>query len=286
VAARNVNERTVAGFGREWSAFDQTPVPPAELDAIFERYFALFPWGDLPHDAVGFDLGCGSGRWAARVAPRVGELHCVDASAEALEVARRNLAGNANCRFHCASVDALPLAPASMDFGYAIGVLHHVPDPAAGLRACVERLKPGAPFLVYLYYAFDNRPPWYRALWRGSDLVRRGVSHAPHPAKLAFATAVAAGVYWPLGRLAGALERAGVDPEPVPLAYYRKHSLYTMRTDAYDRFGTPLEHRFTRAGMEAAMRAAGLTDVTFSESPPYWCALGYAASRPRESSSS
>ena len=26
--------------------------------------------------------------------------------------------------------------------------------------------------LVYIYYAFDNRPAWFRAIWKGSDLVR------------------------------------------------------------------------------------------------------------------
>jgi hypothetical protein len=45
-----------------------------------------------------------------------------------------------------------------MDFGYSLGVLHHLPDPRAGLAACVTKLKPGAPMLVYIYYAFDNRP--------------------------------------------------------------------------------------------------------------------------------
>ena len=51
-----------------------------------------------------------------------------------------------------------------MDFGYALGVLHHVPNTQEGLNSCIKLLKPGAPFLVYLYYSFDNRPNWYRNL--------------------------------------------------------------------------------------------------------------------------
>ena len=62
----------------------------------------------------------------------------------------------------------MPLAPGSMDFGYSLGVLHHVPDTLAGIKACAKALKPGAPFLVYLYYAFDNRPAWFRC-WTKPD---------------------------------------------------------------------------------------------------------------------
>ena len=122
----------------------------------------------LPEHAVGFDAGCGSGRWAALVAPRVGHLYCVDASSDALTVAQRKLANQANVSFYEASLDAIPLADGSMDFGYSLGVLHHLPDPFAGLAACVRKLKPGTPILVYIYYAFDNRPAWFRLLWRAS----------------------------------------------------------------------------------------------------------------------
>jgi len=47
-----------------------------------------------------------------------------------------------------------------------------------------------------------------------------------------------------------------------------------MRTDARDRFGTPLEQRFTREEIDGMMRSAGLTDVVFSDSEPFWCAVG------------
>ena len=83
----NRHEQTIRSFGDEWSEFDQKEIEGAEAQAIFNDYFAIFPWGSLPHDAVGFDMGCGSGRWARLVAPKVGHLHCIDPS-QALQVAR------------------------------------------------------------------------------------------------------------------------------------------------------------------------------------------------------
>jgi ubiquinone/menaquinone biosynthesis C-methylase UbiE len=272
-ATRNVDAATVIGFGDEWTAFDQTVLAEAELDALFAQYFAIFPWDRVAPDAVGFDLGCGSGRWARRVAPRVGSLHCIDASREALAVTERNLAGAGNCVFTHASVDALSLPAGSMDFGYSLGVLHHVPDTEAGLRACAQVLRPGAPLLVYLYYAFDNRPRWYRWLWRASDVLRRRLSRASHRRKLAVSSVIAVAVYLPLARAAALARRAGLRAESFPLAYYANRSLYTMRTDAYDRFGTRLEQRFTREQIAGMLTRAGFEDVRFSDGEPYWCAV-------------
>jgi hypothetical protein len=152
-----------------------------------------------------------------------------------------------------------------------------VPDTAAALRSAARPLKPGAPLLVYLYYAFDNQPAWYRAVWRGTDFVRRLVSRSPPRVKTAVTSAIAAVVYLPLARLARLAGGAGRDVHHFPLSYYRDRSFYTMRTDAFDRFSTRLEQRFTASEIRSMMEAAGLSDIVFSNAPPYWCAVGRRA---------
>ena len=241
----------------------------------FDDYFSLFPWATLPPGATGFDLGCGSGRWARFVAPRVAQLHCIDASPAAVEVARRNLSKHSNCVFHVASVDAMPIADGTMDFGFSLGVLHHVPDTAAGIATCARKLKPDAPFLLYLYYNFENRSVAFRALWRMTDVLRRGICRLPVASRLASTAVIAAGVYWPLARLARAAERRGFNVDSVPLSAYRNSSFYTMRTDSYDRFATQLEQRFSRAEITSMMAAAGLERISFRDAAPFWCAIGY-----------
>lgn len=274
----NIDQKTVDGFGDEWSRFDQTGLSEEERREIFDQYFAIFPWSQIGSSAVGFDAGCGSGRWAAVVAPRVGKLHAVDASERALDVARRNLrerAGLTNVDFHCASIEELPVPDASMDFGYSLGVLHHMPDTRAAIAACARKLKLGAPLLLYLYYAFDNRPRWFRAAWQVSDLGRRVISVMPHGLRFATSQALAASVYWPLARSARVLERLGVPVDNLPLSAYRDRSFYVMRTDALDRFGTRLEQRFTRDEIRSMMESAGLERIAFHDGAPYWCAVGF-----------
>jgi ubiquinone/menaquinone biosynthesis C-methylase UbiE len=275
--ARNLDEKTVEGFGREWASFDQFAMTAQEQREMFDAYFGIFPFEKLPSNAEGFDLGCGSGRWAQLVADKVGMLHCIDPAADALAVAERRLGRYENVRLHRASVDEIPLADASQDFGYSLGVLHHIPDTEAALACCTRKLKPGAPFLLYLYYRFDNRPAWFRGLWQASDLVRRPISRAPFAVRKAVTDAIALSVYWPLARFSRLLEKGGRNVSSFPLSSYRDRSFYTMRTDALDRFGTRLEQRFTRAEIEKMMKTAGLQNIEFKPSEPFWVALGWKA---------
>jgi len=270
---QNAEAAVVEDFGREWIQFDQSTLSDAERQEIFEGYFAVFPWNELPPNAVGFDAGCGTGRWAVLVAPRVGRLHCVDPS-NAIDVARRNLLPFTNCEFHQATVNEMPFADGSMDFGYSLGVLHHVPDTQAGIEACVQKLKPGAPLLLYLYYALDNQPVWYRTLWKASDFLRRRIAGLPFRQKYWISQVLAASVYYPLARTARVLARIGLSVHSFPLSAYRDLSFYAMRTDALDRFGTKLEKRFSRQQIQEMMEAAGLQDVRFSDRLPFWCAVG------------
>jgi ubiquinone/menaquinone biosynthesis C-methylase UbiE len=274
----NLDAKTVAGFGDEWERFDQTGMSFEDTNHLFESYFSVFPWENLPTDAVGFDLGCGSGRWAKLVAPRVGWLHCIDPSV-AIAVAQKNLHSLTNCEFHNAGVDDIPVPDHSMDFGYSLGVLHHIPDTRAALAACVAKLKPGAPFLLYLYYAFDNRPSWFRGLWKISDLIRGLVSRMPHGLRYVMSQIIAALIYWPLARFAKLAEVLSFDVKNFPLAPYRHWGFYVMRTDALDRFGTQLEQRFSRIEIQQMMESAGLERIVFSEKNPFWCAVGYAKAK-------
>lgn len=270
----NSDPRTVNDFGREWAAFDQRDLSMAEQQRLFEEYFSEFPWGDLSPDAEGFDLGCGSGRWAELVAPKVGRLHCIDPAAAALNVCRKRLDGVKNADFHLAATHNIPLADASQDFGYSLGVLHHVPNTAHAMRDATRKLKPGAPFLIYIYYDFENRPAWFRALWCASNLARTVIAQLPFRVKKALTTLIAASVYWPLSRSAKLLEKAGLDVANVPLSAYRHRAFYSLRTDALDRFGTRLEQRFSSAAIRAMMENAGLERITFRQGEPYWCACG------------
>ncbi|WP_447968601.1 class I SAM-dependent methyltransferase [Nitrospira sp. M1] len=270
----NVDYDVVADFGDEWKTFDQRDLTDAERKEQFDAYFSIFPWDRISTDAIGFDAGCGSGRWAVLVASRVGRLHCVEPSL-AINVARRNLENFPNCSFHQKTIDSMPLSENSMDFGFSLGVLHHMPNTQQGIRDCVAKLKPGAPLLLYLYYAFDNQPAWFRWLWAISDIGRRLISRLPYRVKYFVSQLIAILVYLPLARTANIFKKLGFNVHSWPLSVYWDKSFYTMRTDALDRFGTKLEKRFTKEQIQVMMEQAGLENIEFSQNSPFWCAVGF-----------
>tara|TARA_B100001778_G_scaffold12851_1_gene10029 strand:- start:294 stop:1130 length:837 start_codon:yes stop_codon:yes gene_type:complete len=274
---KNQDKNTVEGFGDEWSRFDQSDLPEDEQQLLFDEYFSVFPWKDISIESVGFDLGCGTGRWAKSVAPKVKKLICIDPS-NAIDIAKKNLSNFDNCEFESATVDDIPIDNNSMDFGYSLGVLHHVPDTEMGIKQCVEKLKKGAPLLLYLYYRFDNRPFWFRFIWSISDLLRKIISKMPYGLRYIFSQIIAVVVYFPLARTALYLGKLNLNVSNFPLSSYKNLSFYTMRTDALDRFGTRLEQRFTRDEIKNMMENAGLENIKFSNSKPFWVAVGHKIS--------
>ncbi|MEM6998965.1 MAG: class I SAM-dependent methyltransferase, partial [Pseudomonadota bacterium] len=175
----NFDSNVIDDFGEEWSAYDQSEVDSIELEKQFRDYFKLFTWDEKITNGRGADFGCGSGRWAKFVADKVDSLVCFDASEKAVSIARKNLSNKSNCEVIEAKVNELPIPDNSLDFAYSLGVLHHIPDTASAIKDCASKLKPGAPFLIYLYYAFDNRPKWFVFIWRCSDIARRYISIMP-----------------------------------------------------------------------------------------------------------
>jgi len=117
----------------------------------------------------------------------------------------------------------------------------------------------------------------YRAAWKASDTARKLISRMPFSLRKIVSITIAAGVYWPVARVARLVEWLGGNPSQIPLSPYRWKSFYTMRTDALDRLGTRLEHRFSRAEIERMMVDAGLSGIRFSESDPFWVAVGRKA---------
>jgi len=269
----NLDIKTVESFGDEWKRFDQSGMDFEESQKVFNEYFSIFPWDDLDENAVGFDMGCGTGRWARFAAQRVGHLNCIDPSS-ALDIAKRKLEDFENVTFINGSVDEPGINKDSQDFGYSLGVLHHIPDTSLAIKSCVSLLKVDAPLLLYLYYSFDNRPLWFRAIWKISDFVRKIIHRFPPKAKHVVTDLIALFIYFPLAKISLMLAKLNVNTNKLPLSFYKDHSFYTMRTDARDRFGTPLEQRFSRDEIKKMMENAGLHNIRFSEHAPFWCAIG------------
>lgn len=269
----NVDKKTIQSFSEEWSKFDV--FSDEEIRKIGDEYFDLVTDEMLNKKSRVLDLGCGTGRWSRYVADRVAQVEAIDPGAS-IFAASRLLKDKKNVRVTQASSDLIPFADESFDFVMCLGVLHHIPNTQQALNDLIWKLKQGGFALLYFYYNFENRSLAFKLLFRISDLLRRMVSRMPGQLKKATCDVIAIVVYLPWVSMARLIKSLGGTSiyKKLPLSYYTGKSFHIMRNDALDRFGTPLEKRFSRQEITQMCQKAGLSDIRFSEKEPYWCLVG------------
>jgi ubiquinone/menaquinone biosynthesis C-methylase UbiE len=265
----NIDSKTVKSFGDEWKAFHD--FSPREIQSIGDDYFDLLTFETSTFNVL--DVGCGSGRWALYLAPRVKFIEAIDPSM-AVWVAKDLLKQYSNTRITHASVDNLPFLDNSFDLVYSLGVLHHLPNTQAAIHDCFKKIKSGGYFLLYLYYNLDNRGFLFKLLFKTSNALRWIISKFPTSIKKVVCDIIATIVYLPLAKLSALVALFSTSfASHIPLSYYRKTSFFIMRNDALDRFGTPLEKRFSKTEIQQMLQLVGFTNIIFSTKEPYWHVL-------------
>ena len=272
----NIDEHTVSSFGEEWNSFHG--FTEKDIQALGEQYFDIVPLGTLNENSQIIDIGCGSGRFIKYIQTKYPYKSIVGIDPSSAILAADSLIGaDEKITLIQAAADNIPFSDEHFDFGYSLGVLHHIPDTTKALNDCVKKIKKDGHFLLYLYYNLDNKPYYFKIIFYLSNLIRLVVSKMPAGLKKAFCAFLAIILYMPFVLLCRFLKFVGVPKrirQNIPLQVYENQSFYIIRNDSLDRFGTPLEQRFSRKQIQAMMEQAGLTDILFSEKTPYWHSIG------------
>ena len=96
------------------------------------------------------EFGCGSGRFLDVIRRKGARAVGVEVTAAA-DPARANFPDDPDVLIVQADIFRPPFRPGAFDGGYCIGVLHHTPDPAAGVKCLAECVKPGGWVAVSVY---------------------------------------------------------------------------------------------------------------------------------------
>ncbi len=151
-AGMGESARTASAFGWEWRAFSR-------IDDHHEQQFLdwIAPAGpDMFRGRVVLEGGCGKGRHT-RLASRYGAAATIGVDlSDAVDTAFDNTRDEPAAHIIQADLLRLPLLPASCDYAFSVGVLHHLPDPSAGFRALAEAVRPGGAVSVWVYGAENN----------------------------------------------------------------------------------------------------------------------------------
>jgi len=249
-------------FGHEWGSFNQIL---HEHKLEFEQYFDLVDLTSLKEKRV-CDLGCGNGRWSFLLKDSCRELILVDFS-DAIFTARKNLQESDNCLYFMGDLKALPFKDDFVDFLLCLGVLHHLPTP------CLEELKGlkryAPQLLIYLYYALDNRPFYFRLLLNVVTTIRRQLCKV-HSARLRLflSTFGALVLYLPFILLGHLLKPLKLSSHVPLYDFYQGKSFKRIEQDVYDRFFTSIEQRVTKK--EILELKTIFNEIIISDNLPYW----------------
>ena len=163
-------------FGYQWNRWariqfeDQNVGGPMQghTRGMFKK-ITLFSTERLRGKTV-LDMGCGPGRFTDVALGMGASVIALDYSS-AIDAAQTNFSGkNADVLFVQGDVLRLPLKDNSVDYSFSIGVLHHTPSPATGVREAY-RVTNGGEFAIRVYNAtgFYTYPSvrFWRAVFLG-----------------------------------------------------------------------------------------------------------------------
>lgn len=269
----NLDQVTVDSFGEEWSKFNY--FDESEIKNIGNEYFDIVDFSKFDGHSSALDVGCGSGRWSIYLSSKFTNVYAMDPS-KAIYAAANLTKDIPGIHLIKASAENIPFEDETFDLVISLGVLHHIPDTQKALNSIVKKVNKGGQCLIYLYYALDNRSFFYKMIFYTSSFFRFFISKSPSFLKKIICDLIAIFVYLPfilLSKLVKTVlgEKWG---NKIPLSYYSNKSFNVIRNDSLDRFGTPLEQRFSKVKIEEMMRKSGLHDIKFSNNQPFWHVIG------------
>lgn len=178
----------------------------------------------------------------------------------------------------CSALD-LPVKPASCDFAYSFGVLHHTPNPLKGLKEISRVLKKGNPAFLYLYEDHSENILKYIAV-KVVSFIRLVTTRLPQKALYILAWVASPLVYLTFtlpSKIFRKFKATRSIAEHMPFNFGR--GPFSLYADLYDRFRAPIEFRFSRSAVRDMFAACGFSNVTVTRlrDTAGWVVWGYKA---------
>lgn len=257
-AARRLLDDTVGLYGHLWRA-----VEPAERTGATHADGVEAALGEpIVRGVIGLEAGSGPGTDTVALAGRhpAVELLSVEIS-EGVYRTRAATAALPNVHPIRASVLALPIRSGCCDFGYSFGVLHHTTDPERGLGEMVRVQRSGAAIVLYLYEDHGDNP-WKAVPLRLVTAVRSVTTRLRPRVLSAICYLLSPLIVLTFSIPARILSRFGPTralADQMPFNFGT--SLFSVHGDLLDRFGAPIEVRYSREDVITLLRSCGLTDI-------------------------
>lgn len=191
--------------------------------------------------------------------------------------AKKLTCGLKNVNIIKGSVLNIPMADNTFDFAYSFGVLHHISEPENGLKEVLRVLKNRAPAYLYLYEDHSENKAKYLSL-RIVNAARQITTRLPprilYFISLLFSPFVVMLFSFP-AMILRSFKATRKLSEFIPFNFGTH--LFSLAGDLYDRFGSPIEHRFSKKEVVALLERSDFNNISVKrlESVAGWVVWGY-----------
>ena len=262
-----VKLETASRFAEEWTRW-------SELRDYYEQEF--FDWvapltaADFAGQTV-FEGGCGKGRHTAIVAARRAK------SIVAMDLGSSAFVAFAHTRHlpnaHVVIGDLLnPPVRAVFDLAFSVGVLHHLPDPAAGFASLASRVRDGGRVAFWVYGQEGNE--W---ITKFVDPLRKAVTSKLPAELLRIACLPPSAILWMVIKLFYRPDKNGKGPSKLPYGDYfaamYHYPFDEMHANVFDQLVTPVAY-YLREDEVRPWMASGFDDAILRSHRGYsWTGL-------------
>jgi SAM-dependent methyltransferase len=151
-----LTHQTIEDFGEQWTRYTTNDGYYASATLFQDICGPLIDLTEIRGSTVA-DIGSGSGRIVTMLLEAGAQKVVAIEPSKAFEVLQQNTKSWGERVEHiCCAGEDIP-QDRNLDFVFSIGVLHHIPNPAAVVRAAYGALKPHGKILVWLYGAEGNQ---------------------------------------------------------------------------------------------------------------------------------
>jgi len=257
------NSHTAKTYGFLWNKERKNGRLPAGHH--YDKMQEVAPFS-ITTGKLGLEGGCGNGYDLHILATRHPDVDFVGLDlSDGIYNAGKNCKDMKNVHFVKASLTDLPFKNDVFDFAYSYGAIHHTPEPEGCFAEMERALKNGSRLTVYLYEKHEKNPFKYHALFI-VKLIRIGTTRIPKKILYALCFMLSPVVYAVFSlpaKIFSHFEKTKNFCDKIPFNF--AEGPFSLAGDLYDRFGAPIEYRYTREETEGLFKKAHFKDVNVTK---------------------
>jgi len=260
----DLGQKTINDFGKQWEYYKDINGFFGSID-LFQDIVYPFLRSDQLKGCRVDEIGSGSGR-IVNMLIEAGADHVVAIEpSEAFRILCNNVKEPEKVTFLKMTGDQLP-EYGDLDYVFAIGVLHHIPNPKPVVEAAYKALKPGGHFLVWLYGKEGNN--LYLTIVNPLRKITRRLPHL-------FLLALVWIIYFPASLYSKLCKIFPLNLHEYMIYVFGKMSPEKQRLIIYDQLNPAYAKYYTREEAMRLLEDGGFVDVKIHHRHGYsWTVIG------------